>query len=93
MANKNLSMTQAFTWVENEFSGILRSMEMSKTEIKSYGPEVDAAIRSYVYGLEQWVYGSTMWDFDMTRYFGIDNKEVQRTLIVKLKLPEPAEQS
>ena len=89
MRTKNLSIKEALAYVEQEFTGFLRIMEQSTAEIKSYGPEVDAAIRSYVHGMEQWVYGNIVWSFDTERYFGSNHEEVKRTLVVKLKSPAP----
>ena len=88
MRNKKLSLAEAFTWVEKEFSNFLGVIERSKSEIKSYGHEVDAAIHSYIYCLEQWIYGNNMWSFDTFRYFGIDNMEVKRSLMVELRAPK-----
>ena len=87
MRTKGLSITEALEYVKKEFAGFLRIMEHSTAEIKSYGPEVDAAIRSYVHGMEQWVYGNIEWSFDTQRYFGSDHEEVKRSLVVKLKAP------
>ena len=55
MRTKNQSITEALEYVKNEFVDFLRIMEAGKAEIRSYGPEVDEAVRKYVHGMEQWV--------------------------------------
>lgn len=88
MRTKGLSITEALAYVEQEFAGFLRIIDQGKKEIKSYGPKVDAAIRSYIHGCEQWVYGNCVWCFDSQRYFGSAHEEVKRTMVVKLKNPK-----
>ncbi|EJC98071.1 terpenoid synthase [Fomitiporia mediterranea MF3/22] len=61
--------------------GLLRTHSSSS----SIGSEkIDEAVRAYMFGLEQWVYGNLSWSFDTKRYFGGLNEEVKRTGVVKL---------
>ena len=90
MHNENLSTEQALSYIETEFAGFVRTIQSSAAEIKSFGPEVDAAIRSYLHGIEQWVYGNVAWSLETGRYFGSDD-EVKRTLVVKLVPLNPEE--
>ena len=91
MRNENLSIEQALSYVEAEFAGFVGTMQSSAAEIKSFGPEVDAAIRSYVRGIQQWVYGNVAWSLETERFFGGDHEEVKRTLMVKLESPKSTE--
>ncbi|THH10878.1 hypothetical protein EW145_g1031 [Phellinidium pouzarii] len=90
MKTKGLSITEALDYVEVEFKQFLKTFVTSKAQIRSFGPEVDAAVRSYIHGMEQWVVGNIVWSFDTQRYFGADHEEVKRTRIVKLKQLESA---
>ena len=88
--DKGLSITQAIAYIESEFLELLKIIEISKAEIKSYGPEVDAAVHSYVHGMEQWVYGNIVWSLEAGRYLSGENEEAKRTLVVKLQSPSSA---
>ncbi|KAI5122525.1 hypothetical protein M0805_005252 [Coniferiporia weirii] len=84
MRTKGLSLNEAMDYVEVQFKEFMDTFISSKAEIRSYGPEVDAAIRSYIFGMEQWVIGNIMWSFDTQRYFGTEHEEVKRTRVVRL---------
>ena len=56
-----------------------------KDKIRSFGADNDAVIRSYIYGLEQWIYGHVAWYPETNRYFGQNVEEIMRTRRVQLR--------
>ena len=83
--NKGLTIQTAMDQTGKMYAGFKDTYQSSKEKISTFGPETDEAIRSYTYGLEQWVYGNLVWSFDCQRYFGEGHEEVRQTGIVKLE--------
>ena len=79
-------MQQAMDEAAIFYKGLVETFLSHKDKIKSYGPDNDAAIRSYIYGLEQWIYGHLRWYLETNRYFGGTVDEVMRTRRVEVKL-------
>lgn len=53
---------------------------------KAAFPSIDPAVRAYVGGLEDFIAGTLWFSLKGRRYFGDGNKEIDRTLLVTLKV-------
>ena len=87
MRTKGLSAQEAVDWLGSRFEIVMEDFITSKKLIRSFGPDIDAAIRVYIGGLEQWVAANLAWSFDTQRYFGAAHQEVKQSLIVTLRHP------
>ena len=56
-----------------------------RDNIPSWGPAIDADVRTYVDGLADWIVGSLHWSFETERYFGKAGKQVKATRLVTLR--------
>ncbi|KII87637.1 hypothetical protein PLICRDRAFT_112279 [Plicaturopsis crispa FD-325 SS-3] len=55
-----------------------------RSNLPSWGAEIDKDVSTYVDGLAYWIVGSLHWSFESERYFGKDGLEVKETRIVNL---------
>lgn len=84
-------MQEAADYIGSQFQVLQDVFIENKNLINSFGEAVNKDVRLYVSGIEYWVVGNLLWSFDSQRYFGRNNKEVKRTLIVPLQDAETAE--
>ena len=55
-----------------------------RSELPSWGANMDAAVNMYVDGLQSWIVGSLNWSFESHRYFGQDDLKIRLTRVVNL---------
>ena len=67
------------------YKELANTMLSLKDEIQSFGPENDRSIRSYIYGMEQWVCGHAPWYLETKRYYGEKNEEVRWSRKIQFK--------
>ncbi|THH02195.1 hypothetical protein EW026_g598 [Hermanssonia centrifuga] len=65
--------------------------ETCRSQLPSWGQDVDGMVAKYVQALQDWMVGSCHWSFDTERYFGKDGAGVKKSLRVPL-LPKRAVQ-
>ncbi|EJD04468.1 terpenoid synthase, partial [Fomitiporia mediterranea MF3/22] len=81
---KGVSMQEAVEFVADHFKKHIETVNSCKRNIRSFGPEADNAICSYIHGMEQWLYGYIIWSFDTHRYFRQEYEKVKQTMTVKV---------
>jgi hypothetical protein len=82
MKANGTSLQETASYVAVYWQKLMDGFLDTKTMLPSWGEETDAAVATYVSGLESWISGNLYWSFDTQRYFGAEHKEVERTLIV-----------
>ena len=82
MESKGLTVQEAMDHVALIYKDFGEILTDSRSRIRSFGPEVDKAVQTYIMGMEQWVIGNLEWSLDTGRFFG---KEVRETRMVELK--------
>ncbi len=65
--------------------------ETCRSQLPSWGQDVDGMVAKYVQALQDWMVGSCHWSFDTERYFGKEGAGVKKSLRVPL-LPKRAVQ-
>ena len=55
-----------------------------KTDVPSWGEEVDRDVAVYIQGLKDWIIANAEWSFETERYFGKEAKKIRETLQVEL---------
>ncbi|KAG5726366.1 Germacradienol/germacrene D synthase [Termitomyces sp. T112] len=85
------TLQSAVDYVGNLCIQSIADFERGRKHLPSWGAEIDAKVRKYVEGLQDWIIGSLHWSFQNDRYLGTDGDEVMRTGIVRL-LPRKAHQ-
>ncbi|KAF9556003.1 terpenoid synthase [Agrocybe pediades] len=78
------TLQSAVDYVGNLCSQTIDTFIENKSNIPSWGPEVDDMVSSYIQGLQDWIVGSLHWSFQTHRYFGGKGMEVKRHRTVKL---------
>lgn len=84
-------MQEAADYIGSQFKVLQDVFIENKSLVDSFGEVVDKDVQLYISGLEYWVVGNLLWSFDSQRYFGRNNKEVKRTLIVPIQDAETTE--
>ncbi|KAI5122531.1 hypothetical protein M0805_005258 [Coniferiporia weirii] len=84
MKEKGLALQEAIDYVGADFQAFLTQFIADKAALPSFGAVVDAHVRGYVSGMEDWIAGYLQFSFETARYFGPNGKEVEKTHIVKL---------
>ncbi|TFY65083.1 hypothetical protein EVG20_g5720 [Dentipellis fragilis] len=91
MREQGLGMQDALNYVGNLCIAAINTFEGTRAQLPSWGPRVDAGVRAYIAGLQNWMIGSLHWSFITQRYFGKEGLEVKRKLSVELlprKVPQ-----
>ena len=89
MRNNGLSHQEAMDRVSELYKGCADTFPNCKSSIRSFGPQIDEMVRTYIFGLEQWVSGHNFWQISTRRFFGDETEEVKHTGIVKIGLNAP----
>ncbi|KZT04734.1 terpenoid synthase [Laetiporus sulphureus 93-53] len=55
-----------------------------RAKLPSWGPEIDAQVKTYIQGLQDWMRGRAEWSFMTERYFGKDAPVIRKGLQVQL---------
>ena len=55
-----------------------------RQQLRSWGPEIDRLVETYLDGLQDWIIGNLHWSFESERYFGKTGKDIKRTRILEL---------
>ncbi|KAG9313630.1 terpenoid synthase [Chiua virens] len=58
---------------------------LDRANLPSWGPVIDAEVRVYVSGLEDWMVGSLHWSYETERYFGKAGQRIKKTGILTLR--------
>ena len=82
MAAYHVDLQSASDLVGQHFKYLMGKFIEGKKNLPSWGLEVDTAVGAYVQAMEHWVIGNLDWSFETQRYFGAQNAEIKRTLIV-----------
>ena len=82
--NKGLSMQEAIDQTAELYKSSANTIVACKSDMRSFGPEVDGMVRAYIGGLEQVVCGNNSWSLDTPRYFGDQREEVKCSGIYKI---------
>ena len=99
MREKNMTIQQAADHAGEMLRDLMDNFQKIKTRLPFFkksegvdtssshhpGRTVDDDVRDYVESLEYWMVGNIYWSFATQRYFGAEHKEVECTLVVKLK--------
>lgn len=90
MHERGWTLQQAANDVGRSFKSLLGEYLKNKKRIPTlvgnrYDEKVTEAIGAYLKTLEDWTSGNLIWSFESMRYFGARHKEVQRSLVVRLK--------
>lgn len=85
MKAKGLLLQEAFDFVGAKFKSLMEGFITDKTQLRTFGPDIDAYVQQYVMSLEHWIKGNLVWSFETQRYFGPAHLEVKRKLVVHLQ--------
>ncbi|KAK5652877.1 hypothetical protein OQA88_9543 [Cercophora sp. LCS_1] len=74
----NMGPQAAADWIGKWSDGIVKDFLQCKSELPSWGSDVDLQVSRYVDALAQWVRGNDDWSFESQRYFGVVGGVVRR---------------
>ncbi|KAG5341349.1 Germacradienol/germacrene D synthase [Termitomyces sp. J132] len=89
MNEEGLDLQSAIDFVGNMCRQSIDRFVEDRTNLPSWGPEIDKDVAVYVNGLADWIVGSLHWSFESERYFGKTGREVKANRVVNL-LPRRA---
>ncbi|KLO08665.1 terpenoid synthase [Schizopora paradoxa] len=85
MREKGLSLQGAVDHIGAQYKALLDKFLRHEAMLPSFGhPSVDSGLRRYVECMKQSIVGYNVWCFDTYRYFGPEDRDVRRTLVVRL---------
>ncbi|CAF1073301.1 unnamed protein product [Adineta steineri] len=87
-ANPSLSIQQAMDQVGQMIIDVYADFERLRSQLPSWGADIDDQVKKYVDGLGMVVRGNLCWSFEADRYFGSEREEVKRTRCIKLLPPK-----
>nr|A0A348B782.1 RecName: Full=Sesquiterpene synthase 6; AltName: Full=Terpene cyclase 6 [Postia placenta Mad-698-R]BBD74520.1 sesquiterpene synthase [Postia placenta Mad-698-R] len=89
MKSQGLGMQDAIDYVSDLFKQTIDGFMENTQLLPSWGAAVDADVRLYVQGLQDWVVGNLHWSFATERYFGKRGAEIKATRVVELLPKKP----
>ncbi|KIY47372.1 terpenoid synthase [Fistulina hepatica ATCC 64428] len=84
MNDRGLDLQSAVDFVGELCRQCIDRFVTERTQLPSWGPEIDRDVNVYVEGLASWIVGSLHWSFESERYFGKRGHDVKNTRIVTL---------
>ncbi|TFY55465.1 hypothetical protein EVJ58_g8232 [Rhodofomes roseus] len=85
MHDKGVDLQTAADLVGDHFKAFMARFLEAKSQLPSWGPAVDRAVRKYTTAMEHWVVGNLEWSFETQRYFGPLHTEIKRTRVVRVR--------
>ena len=79
MHERKFSLQEAADYSGVMYQTLVQQLLRGKEELRSFGPAIDAQLRKYIQGLEDWVAGNLHWSFENRRYFGDEAERVKLT--------------
>lgn len=67
MWNKKLELQDAIDYVDQLLRKRVDDFMDAKKQLRSFGPDLDDKVASYILGIEYWVRGSAHWIFETPR--------------------------
>ncbi|TFK69425.1 terpenoid synthase [Pluteus cervinus] len=86
----NVDLQAASNFVGIHFKDLMDRFLTSQANLRSFGPQTDAAIAAYIESIGYWVRGNLDWSFQTERYFGPAVAEVKKTRRVIVRRPKPS---
>ncbi|KAH7887063.1 isoprenoid synthase domain-containing protein [Phlebopus sp. FC_14] len=84
MNEQDLDLQSAVDFVGELCKQSIDRFVEDRSDLPSWGPQIDKDVATYVDGLADWIVGSLHWSFDTERYFGKNGHEVKKTRVVTL---------
>ena len=85
MREKSLCLQGAVDHIGAQYKSLLDEFLRHEAMLPSFGnPLVDNGLRRYVECMKQSIVGYNVWCFDTYRYFGPEDRDVRRSLVVRL---------
>ncbi|KAH8103083.1 isoprenoid synthase domain-containing protein, partial [Cristinia sonorae] len=84
MKQYHLDLQSAVDFVGTMCKQAIDRFCQDRKDLPSWGPEIDAQVKTYVDGLADWIVGSLHWSFESERYFAKLGPEVKTTRVVDL---------
>jgi hypothetical protein len=84
MKGKGMTLQEASDHVGVVFQSLVDTYMKNKTLVRSFGPEHDAHIQTYIENVGQWAVGNLEWSFKSQRYFGPAHEEIRKTGVVRV---------
>ncbi|PAV19952.1 terpenoid synthase [Pyrrhoderma noxium] len=84
MNEKKCPIQEAMVYTEAYYKDTLLAFLTTRAHMKSYGPEVDDAIKKYLSAIEQFIWGSAEWSLDNYRYWD-KGTTIRQTYTFELK--------
>lgn len=85
MKEKGLTLQEAADFTGKEIMDLVDSFQENQRLLPSFGEKLDEDAQKYIFSVSQWYIGSLIWSFETTRYFGAQNQDVKKNLIVDVK--------
>ncbi|XP_006463497.1 hypothetical protein AGABI2DRAFT_144791 [Agaricus bisporus var. bisporus H97] len=87
MKYHNHTLESAMDYVGKLCSETMNNFERRKSQVPSWGPEIDDMVARYIQGLRNFTVGSLHWSFQTHHYFGDHGKIVKKQRLVHWLLP------
>lgn len=87
---KGFDLQKAVDYIGSEFTSLLAQFLSDKARLPSFGPEGDADLKAYIFGLETWIIGNLRFSLETPRYLGEDRMDIRNTRVMKLILSHDA---
>ena len=84
MNEQGLDLQSAVDFVGELCKQTIDQFVHDRTQLPSWGEEIDREVEIYVDGLADWIVGSLHWSFETERYFGKNGREVKRSRVINL---------
>ena len=85
MKTWSMDIQAASDYIGNHYKMLVDDFLSSKTQLPSFGLDVNADVVRFIESVLHWAIGNLLWSFETPRYFGAARQEVQRTRLVYLK--------
>ena len=82
--DKKLDLQSAVDYAGDLCKNCIARFDEARSQLPSWGPEIDLEVKRYGQGLQDWIVGSLHWSFVSKRYFGLEGEAVKnhRTIAI-----------
>ena len=82
--DKKLDLQSAVDYAGDLGNKCIARFDEARSQLPSWGPEIDLEVKRYGQGLQDWIVGSLHWSFVSKRYFGLEGEAVKnhRTIAI-----------
>jgi inorganic triphosphatase YgiF len=84
MDTQGMTLQEAANHLGKVFGMLMQEHLTNRSMVRSFGPQTDRQVETYLRDLSDWVVGNLEWSFASQRYFGTESDKIRKGAPVQI---------